>query len=58
MAKKSVSAAKKRARTTSGHYKADDPSTPDVNEAFVSVGGVAAATNKNQRKAQIMLFLW
>ena len=51
MAKKSVSAAKKRARTTSGHYKADDPSTPDVNEAFVSVGGVAAATNKKPKKS-------
>ena len=50
MAKKSVSAAKKRARTSSGHYKADDPSTPDVNEAFVSVGGVAAATNKKPKK--------
>ncbi len=24
-----------RARTSKGHYKADDPSTPDVNEAFV-----------------------
>jgi len=27
--------AKTRARTESGHFKADDPSTPDVNEAFV-----------------------
>ena len=26
---------KVRARTKKGHYKADDPSTPDVNEAFV-----------------------
>ena len=25
----------KRARTKSGHFKADDPSTPDVNEAYV-----------------------
>tara|TARA_X000000950_G_scaffold68618_1_gene84823 strand:- start:8573 stop:8884 length:312 start_codon:yes stop_codon:yes gene_type:complete len=25
----------KRARTSKGHYKADDPKTPDVNEAFV-----------------------
>ena len=24
----------KRARTAKGHYKADDPTTPDVNEAF------------------------
>ena len=24
-----------RARTAKGHYQADDPSTPDVNEAFV-----------------------
>jgi hypothetical protein len=27
---------KKRARTKSGHYKADDPSTPDINEAWVN----------------------
>tara|TARA_B110000046_G_C13013191_1_gene407589 strand:+ start:2897 stop:3271 length:375 start_codon:yes stop_codon:yes gene_type:complete len=25
---------RKRARTPSGHYQADDPSTPDVDEAF------------------------
>ena len=25
---------KKRARTKTGHYKSDDPSTPDVNEAW------------------------
>ena len=25
----------KRARTDAGHFVADDPSTPDVNEAFV-----------------------
>ena len=29
----------KRARTKKGRYKADDPSTPDVNEAYV--GGKA-----------------
>ena len=28
---------KKRARTSTGHYKADDPSTPDVNEAWETV---------------------
>lgn len=38
--------ARKRARTAKGHYKSDDPSTPDVNEAFVSVGGVEAVTTK------------
>tara|TARA_R100000781_G_scaffold14318_1_gene12007 strand:- start:152 stop:433 length:282 start_codon:yes stop_codon:yes gene_type:complete len=26
---------RKRARTSKGHYKSDDPSTPDVNEAYV-----------------------
>ena len=36
--------ARKRARTSKGHYKSDDPSTPDVNEAFVSVGGVQAGS--------------
>mgnify|MGYP003644903331 CR=1 FL=1 len=50
MAKKAAVKAKRRARTLGGHYKADDPSTPDVNEAFVSVGGVAAATNKKPKK--------
>lgn len=25
---------KRRARTASGHYKSDDPKTPDVNEAW------------------------
>ncbi len=27
--------AAKRARNSKGHYKKDDPSTPDVNEAYV-----------------------
>lgn len=27
--------ARKRARTAKGHYKSDDPSTPDINEAYV-----------------------
>ena len=27
---------KVRARTKKGHYKADDPSTPDVNEAYTT----------------------
>tara|TARA_A100000164_G_C21732359_1_gene688219 strand:- start:84 stop:389 length:306 start_codon:yes stop_codon:yes gene_type:complete len=26
---------KKRARTAKGHYQKDDPSTPDINEAYV-----------------------
>lgn len=28
------SASKKRARTDDGHFVADDPATPDVNEAY------------------------
>lgn len=53
MAKKVAGKAKRRARTLGGHYKADDPSTPDVNEAFVSVGGVgAAATNTKPKKSK------
>jgi|TARA_R100001463_G_scaffold50001_2_gene100034 hypothetical protein len=35
-AKKKVTK-KVRARTKTGHYKADDPNTPDVNEAFIEV---------------------
>ena len=34
-----------RARTTKGHYKADDKSTPDVNEAYKKV-----AVKKTQAK--------
>ena len=44
--------ARKRARTAKGHYKSDDPSTPNVNEAFVSVGGVQASTKKATPKAK------
>tara|TARA_R110000787_G_scaffold151094_1_gene265008 strand:+ start:92 stop:289 length:198 start_codon:yes stop_codon:yes gene_type:complete len=35
MTKKSIQKAKSRARTIVGHFKADDPTTPEVNEAFV-----------------------
>jgi hypothetical protein len=58
MAKAAVKGARTRARTSSGHYKADDPATPDVNEAFVqgasiSVGGVeTTAAPKKPRKAR------
>lgn len=42
-----------RARDTKGHYVADDPSTPDVNEAYV--GGKAPkkkpAAKKKTKKA-------
>ena len=34
----------KRARTKKGRYKSDDPSTPDVNEAYV--GGKAPTRKK------------
>jgi len=33
---KKKAAPKKRAKKVDGTFKADDPSTPDVNEAFVS----------------------
>jgi hypothetical protein len=33
--KAKTTAKKKRARNEDGHYIADDPSTPDVNEAYV-----------------------
>jgi len=38
----------KRARTKSGHFKSDDPSTPDVNEAYV--GGKKKAKKKAAKK--------
>lgn len=37
-----------RARTESGHFKADDPTTPDVNEAYA--GGVAPKKKRAPRK--------
>jgi len=36
-----------RARTAKGHYKKDDPSTPNVNEAFVQ-----EVKSEDQRIAQ------
>ena len=36
-AKKTTAKKKTRARNKDGHYVADDPSTPDVNEAYVEV---------------------
>jgi hypothetical protein len=38
--------ARTRARTATGHFKADDPSTPDVNEAFVEEKPVKKAAKK------------
>ena len=38
----------KRARKKSGQYKADDPSTPDINEAYVD--GKAPAKKKPAAK--------
>ena len=37
VAAKKKTTKKVRARTKKGHYKADDPSTPDVNEAYKEV---------------------
>jgi hypothetical protein len=36
-AKKTAAKKKTRARNKDGHYVPDDPSTPDVNEAYVEV---------------------
>jgi len=33
---KSLAKARKRARTTKGQFRSDDPKTPDVNEAYES----------------------
>ena len=40
---------KKRARTKSGHYRADDPSTPDVDEAWE---GVLPDTKETEKKTK------
>ena len=48
--KNSMTKAKpKRARTKKGTYKADDKSTPDVNEAYVS-GEAPKKKTKNEEK--------
>ena len=39
-------AEKKRARTKSGKFISDDPNTPDVNEAWVSVKPKKKTTTK------------
>ena len=40
---------KKRARKDDGTFQKDDPSTPDVNEAYV--GGKAPAKKKTTKKS-------
>ena len=43
-----LSGSEKRARDSKGHYKADDLSTPDINEAYVS--GKAPAKKRGRPK--------
>ena len=45
---------RRRARTEDGHFKADDPSTPDVNEAWEDVAKLAKEPEKKAapKKAQ------
>jgi hypothetical protein len=40
----------KRARTKKGRYKADDPSTPNINEAYVGGKAPKKRKNKNGKK--------
>ena len=40
----------RRARTAEGHYKADDPSTPNVNEAYVQ--DTPDVTPRTRKKAE------
>ena len=42
----------KRARTSSGHFQKDDPSTPDVNEAFEQEEKVNPSLHAKRKKAQ------
>ena len=49
---KAVTKSRKRARAVGGKFKSDDPSTPDVNEAFVQVGGVSAETKPRKPRAK------
>ena len=41
-----------RARTEAGHFVADDPTTPDVNEAYVPKKGKFAAKRKSAGKSR------
>tara|TARA_R110002096_G_scaffold276046_1_gene469757 strand:- start:569 stop:772 length:204 start_codon:yes stop_codon:yes gene_type:complete len=50
MAKKALKMAKSRARTSEGHYKADDPATPEKNEAFVEHIEVASKDNPDDNR--------
>jgi len=42
----------KRARTSRGHFQKDDPSTPDVNEAFEQEEKVSPSLHAKRKKAQ------
>ena len=46
-----LSGSEKRARDSKGHYKADDLSTPDINEAYVS--GKAPAKKRGRPKKKV-----
>tara|TARA_R110001632_G_scaffold202704_1_gene325900 strand:+ start:2381 stop:2596 length:216 start_codon:yes stop_codon:yes gene_type:complete len=50
-------AEKKRARTKTGQFVADDPNTPK-NEAWVSVGGVGASGTTDPKPPKKNLFGW
>ena len=45
---KTTKVSKKRARNSKGQLKADNPKTPDVNEAYV--GGKGPAKKKTKKK--------
>lgn len=44
---------RKRARSTAGQFKADDPSTPDVNEAWVTADSLAKFTGIDDDPARL-----
>ena len=50
--KAAVKKQRKRARTHTGQYKADDPGTPDVNEAFVQPEASSEPSDEEQARRE------
>jgi hypothetical protein len=46
-------ATRKRARTDDGHFKGDDPSTPEINEAWVTADSLAEFIGFEGEKAKL-----
>ena len=52
---KSLAKAKKRARTAKGRFKADNPKTPNVNEAYENKSILTKDTHAHSKRKKIPL---